>query len=180
MLHAFICLCAAGEAGVELARLAKKQTDQNSAQVVQRERSRQCAFLLQSWLFRDVKTEQVPGYQEPGRYSHKNAEVSAARQHRITANRVLERGYIQAHYPYAPSRDARMQYLRAQPPDGSIEWWVALASSNEIQQAAAHIRVEIQRLVEVIQDPAAKHPRMPQLQKGEQRRINRLLQEACA
>ena len=175
-----MCLCATGEAGVELARLAKKQTDKNAAQVVQRERSRQCAFLLQGWVFTHVETEQVPGYQEPGRYSHKNAEVSAARQHRITANRVLEREYIQAHYPYAPSHDARMQYLRAQPPDGSVEWWVALASSDEIQQAAAHIRVEIQRLVGVIRDPAAKHPRMPQLHRGEQRRIDKLLQEACA
>ena len=85
-----MCLCATGGAGVELARLAKKQTDKNAAQVVQRERSRQCAFLLQGWVFTHVETEQVPGYQEPGRYSHKNAEVSAARQHRITANRVLE------------------------------------------------------------------------------------------
>ena len=137
-------------------------------------------FLLQGWVFTHVETEQVPEYQEPGRYSHKNAEVSAARQHRITANRVLKREYIQAHYPYAPSHDARMQYLRAQPPDGSVEWWVALASSDEIQQAAAHIRVEIQRLVGVIRDPATKHPRMPQLHRGEQRRIDKLLQEACA
>ena len=88
-----MCLCARGEAGVELARLAKKQTDKSAAQVVQRERSRQCAFLLQGWVFTHVETEQVPGYQEPGRYSRKSAEVSAAHQHRITANRVLEREY---------------------------------------------------------------------------------------
>ena len=93
---------------------------------------------------------------------------------------MLEREYIQAHYLYAPSHDTRMQYLRAQPPDGSVEWWVALASSDEIQQAAAHIRVETQRLVGVIRDPAAKHPRMPQLHRGGQRRIDKLLQGACA
>ena len=29
--HVFMCLCATGEAGVELARLAKKQTDKNAA-----------------------------------------------------------------------------------------------------------------------------------------------------
>ena len=175
-----MCLCATGEAGVELARLAKKQTDKNAAQVVQRERSRQCAFLLQGWVFTHVETEQVPGYREPGRYSHTNAEVSAARTQRRNANSVREREHIHVHCPYARRHDARMQYLRAHPPDCSVEWLVALASSDKIQQAAAHIRVETQRLVGVIRDPAAKHPRMPQLHRGEQRRIDKLLQEACA
>ena len=115
-----------------------------------------------------------------GGYNHKNAEVGVARAQRRNANSVREREYIQVHYPYAPRHDARMQYLRAHPPDGSIGWWVALASSDEVQQAAAHIQAEIQRSVGVIRDPAAKHPRMPQLHRGEQRRIDKLLQEACA
>ena len=44
----------------------------------------------------------------------------------------------------------RREYLKAHPPDGSMQWWVDLANSEMVSSASHHIRARIVRLVRQI------------------------------
>lgn len=114
------------------------------------ESERQRHFVLGASLFHYVGgAKGVPGYRKPF--------MKAASQRRLDSN--ILRSYIQQHGPFVPSKAARRAYLQDQPPDGTIQWWRQLASSEMIARASPHIKIGIPRIVEALLNPVEKRVR---------------------